>query len=199
MRPIFIAAALAAAAPAAGQPQPQPVTFIHAGQLLDRPGRPPSGPSTLVVRAGRIERVEEGHSAPPAGATLVDLTDRFVLPGLIDSHVHLESDAGGNAGLVEDVTLNDAQWAFQAMENGRKTIEAGFTTVRNLGGGPAGGALRDAIARGAVVGPRILDAGSGWRKTSTPPFPTTMSATASNRAAGRCAPRSAAAPTSSRR
>ena len=72
---------------------PGPVTVIHAGRLLDRPGQPARGPSTLIIRDGRIVEVLVGHVAPPAGATLIDLTGRFVLPGLIDSHVHLETDA----------------------------------------------------------------------------------------------------------
>jgi imidazolonepropionase-like amidohydrolase len=169
-RTAIIAALLATwAGGAFAQPAPSAaaqVTIIHAGHLIDRPGRPVRGPSTIVITGGRITEVREGLAPPPPGATLVDLSDRYVLPGLIDSHVHLESDAGGNAGLVEYVTMNDAQFAFQAMANGRKTLEAGFTTVRNLGGGPAIGALRDAVARGVAVGPRILDAASGISTTS---------------------------------
>ena len=168
MRKLALLAAVAAiAAPSAAAAQPQSqVTVIHAGRLLDRPGRPPRGPSTIVVADGRISEVRDGYAPPPAGATLVDLSDRFVLPGLIDSHVHLDSDAGGVAGLVEGFTNSDAKQAFQAMANGQKTLQAGFTTVRNLGGSPAILALRDAVASGLVAGPRILDAGSGISTTS---------------------------------
>lgn len=162
IRKLLIAAALAAASSAALAAP----TYIHAGRLIAVPGEAPRGASTIVVDNGRIIDVRSGHVAPPAGATSVDLRGKTVLPGLIDSHVHLESDAGGDARLVEAVTTNDAQKAFQAMANGRKTVAAGFTTVRNLGGGAAIGALRDAVASGIATGPRILDAASGVSTTS---------------------------------
>ncbi len=73
-------------------------TIIHAGRLIDVPGKTPRGPSTIIVEDGRIVSVEDGHAPIPDGADLVDLTDHTVLPGLIDSHVHLTSDAGGLAG-----------------------------------------------------------------------------------------------------
>ena len=84
---------------------------------------------------------------------------RFVLPGLIDSHVHLRSDAGGVAGLVESVTQSEAAGAYVTADNARKTLMAGFTTVRNLGDSGSTLALRDAIAKGTMIGPRIIDAG----------------------------------------
>jgi imidazolonepropionase-like amidohydrolase len=142
-------------------------TVIHAGRLLDRPGTPPRGPSTIVVRDGRIAEVLPGHVAGPAGATLIDLSGKFVLPGLIDSHVHLESDAGGNAALIEEVTSSAATTAYRAAANAKKTVLAGFTTVRNLGDtSGATIALRDAIAAGDLPGPRIVDAGRSISTTS---------------------------------
>ena len=162
LRRLFFAAALVSSASAAIAAP----TYIHAGRLIAVPGKAPLGPSTIIVDNGRIVEVRDGHAPPPAGAQAIDLRDRTVLPGLIDSHVHLESDAGGDASLVEAVTMNSAQYAFQAMENGRKTVLAGFTTVRNLGGGEAIGALRDAVARGTAMGPRILDAADGISTTS---------------------------------
>jgi imidazolonepropionase-like amidohydrolase len=110
--------------------------------------------------------VRDGHAPAPAGARLIDLGDRFVLPGLIDSHVHLDSDAGGTAGLIEGLTTGEAAAAFRGIENARKTLDAGFTTVRNLGGPGAIMALRDAIARNVVPGPRIVDAGFSISGTS---------------------------------
>lgn len=142
-------------------------TVIHAGQLLDKPGSAPRGPSTIIVRDGRIAEILTGHVAGPDGAKRVDLRDKFVLPGLIDSHVHLDSDAGGNAGLVEAVTSSDAQTAFRAAVNAKKTLMAGFTTVRNLGDETGATlALRDAIAAGDQPGPRIIDAGRSISTTS---------------------------------
>jgi imidazolonepropionase-like amidohydrolase len=163
-------AAFAVAAPAPAQPATPPragLIVIHAGHLLDRPGRPPRGPSTVTVSGGRITEVRDGLVPAPAGATLIDLSDRFVLPGLIDSHVHLESDAGGIAALVEEVTSNVPETVLRALANARKTLEAGFTTVRNLGDGSGATlAIRDAVARGEVAGPRIVDAGRSISTTS---------------------------------
>ena len=78
--------------------------FIHAGTLLDRPGRPPRRNATIVVRDGRIESVEDGFVPVPAGARLIDLSDRFVLPGLIDAHVHLTTDRAGVEGQLAEMT-----------------------------------------------------------------------------------------------
>jgi imidazolonepropionase-like amidohydrolase len=165
---LLLAGAAASAQPVAPPPVPSgPVTIIHAGRLLDRPGRPPRGPSTVTVQGGRIVAVEDGHRPPPAGAALVDLSTRFVLPGLIDSHVHLDSDAGGTAALVEDLTGNAPEKTLRTLANARKTLEAGFTTVRNLGDGSGATlAIRDAAARGDVDSPRIVDAGRSISTTS---------------------------------
>jgi len=135
--------------------------FIHAGTLLDRPGRPPRRNATIVVRDGRIESVEDGFVPVPAGARLIDLSDRFVLPGLIDAHVHLTTDRAGVEGQLAEMTESVPLRAYEAAWNARKTLDAGFTTVRNLGSddGVTLG-LRDAIRRGWATGPRIVDAGT---------------------------------------
>lgn len=142
------------------------VMVIHAGQLLDRPGSSPRGPSSVVIRNGRVSEVLSGYQAGPAGASVIDLKNKFVMPGLIDSHVHLSSDAGGNAGLIESMTDSPARAAYRAAGNARKTLMAGFTTVRNLGDAGSTLALRDAIAAGELPGPRIIDAGHGISTTS---------------------------------
>ncbi|HEX8064574.1 MAG TPA: amidohydrolase family protein [Allosphingosinicella sp.] len=170
MRLPVLALLLLAAVPAAAQPGPPPltgVTYIHAGRLLDRPGKPPRGPSTILVAGGRIIEVRDGLVPAPAGARFLDLSTRFVLPGLIDSHVHLESDSGGVAALVEEVSENAPAKTLRALANARKTLEAGFTTVRNLGDeSGATLAIRDAAARGEVIAPRIVDAGRAISTTS---------------------------------
>lgn len=148
--------------------QPSPTTVIHAGHLLAEPGKPMRGPSTIQVRDGRIVSITDGYQVP-AGApgAIIDLKDKYVLPGLIDSHVHLTSDAGGIAGQLEEITLSPAAQAFNAEVNGMKTLRAGFTTVRNLGDGDGVTlALRDAIAAGKVRGPRIVDAGNSISGTA---------------------------------
>jgi imidazolonepropionase-like amidohydrolase len=149
------------------------VTIIHAGTLLDRPGRAPRRNASILVRDGRIEAVRDGFVDVPQGARLVDLKDRFVLPGLIDSHVHLTSDRAGVEGAIAGFSENAPLRSHEAAWNARKTIEAGFTTVRNLGS-PAGQVrgLRDAINRGWVPGPRIVDAGNGISATTGHSDPT---------------------------
>src|SRR3990170_3080636 len=88
---------------------PQTVMLVHAGRLLDRPGQAPRTQSTVVIRAGRIEAIRDGFVTDGyAGATIIDLRERFVLPGLIDSHVHLDSDKAGQEGLVESLTNSQA-------------------------------------------------------------------------------------------
>jgi imidazolonepropionase-like amidohydrolase len=147
--------------------------MIHAGTLIDRPGRAPRRNVTIMVRDGLIQSVQDGFTTAPVGARVIDLRDRTVLPGLIDSHVHLMSDRAGQegaiAGFTEDVPLRSQEAAW----NARKTIEAGFTTVRNLGaGGGIVRGLRDAINRGWVTGPRIVDAGRGISATTGHSDPT---------------------------
>lgn len=149
----FVAAALLSAA----APLPA-ATWIHAGRLMAVPGKPVRGPATIIVDNGRIAEIREGFAAPPADAQVVDLKDKYVLPGLIDSHVHLASDRGGEAGLIAFMREEPQMNALEAQMNGMKTVRAGFTTVRNLGDEGATLALREAIKRGWVQGPRIIDA-----------------------------------------
>lgn len=165
----LLAAALAGAAFAgaafAQMPAPAPapapkVTYIQAGAVLDRPGERPRGPTTIIVRGDRIAELRDGFVAPEPGAALVDLRDRFVLPGLIDMHVHFYS-TGAPLKARLDYAGRDLEDGFvDAAVAARKTLEAGFTTVRDLGGEPRGvRALRDAVARGALAGPTIVNAG----------------------------------------
>lgn len=139
-----------------------PTTLIHAGHVLEHPDRAPRRQATLVIRDGRIVEIRAGFidaSAFPE-AQVVDLRDCFVLPGLIDTHVHFNTSNSGQLALLDRVTLNTADYAYEAAWLARKTLENGFTTVRVLGN-PSGVtlALRDAIAAGKVPGPRILDGG----------------------------------------
>lgn len=138
------------------------VTYIHAGQLLDRPGQPPRGRSTIVVRDGKVVEVRDGFATPADGARLIDLSDRFVLPGLIDLHVHLLG-IGGDPLRARLLALNTevADDLMYGAGNARRTLHAGFTTVRDVGADPrAIRALRDAVERGDVEGPAIVNAGA---------------------------------------
>jgi imidazolonepropionase-like amidohydrolase len=153
--------------PGVAVPAQPTLVVVLAGRLLDRPGRAPRGPSTVVVRDGRISEVFDGFVDVPGAKRVYDQRSRFVLPGLIDAHVHLDSDAGGQKARLEDLELETAQVAFQALENAHKTLRAGFTTVRNLGDRHGVTlALRDAIRAGHVVGPNIVDAGRSISTTS---------------------------------
>lgn len=168
MKSLSIAAALVSAAmPIALQAQaaapaaaPAPVTYIQAGAVLDRPGQAPRGATTIVVRGNKIAELRDGFVAPEAGARVVDLRDHFVLPGLIDMHVHFYS-TGEPLKARLAFSGRDLEDGFvDATVAARKTLEAGFTTVRDLGGEPRGiRALRDAIARGEIAGPTIVNAG----------------------------------------
>jgi imidazolonepropionase-like amidohydrolase len=154
-----LAAAALTAAPALAQ-APAATTLIHAGRLLADPasGRVESG-KTLVVQGGKVVRIADGFISEP-GARIVDLKDSFVLPGLIDSHVHLTSEQNPNARL-EEVTQSSADQAMAGARFARRTLMAGFTTVADLGGdNEAVFALRAATARGDVPGPRIIASGS---------------------------------------
>jgi imidazolonepropionase-like amidohydrolase len=155
------AGALAIAGLAVAQaPTPGPLTYVQAGRILADPaaGKVETA-KTLVVQDGKVLRLEDGYTSAP-GAEVIDLKDAFVLPGLIDSHVHLTSQNGPNARLDEFLKTRSAQ-ALDGQGYGLKTLRAGFTTVADLGGdNEAVFALRDAIASGQVAGPRIIAAGS---------------------------------------
>jgi len=158
-----MAVALAVAAlPATAQEAAPPVSYVHAGRLLADPREAPRGPTTIVVRGGEVAELRDGLVPPEAGATLIDLSDRFVLPGLIDLHVHLIGVGGDplqdrltdlNRDLQDDLLLG--------VGNARDTLRAGFTTVRDLGSEPRSiRALRDAAAAGLIEAPTIVNAGA---------------------------------------
>lgn len=157
------ALALVFAAPAFAQTAPAPqTTYIHAGQLLAKPGQAPRGNSTIIVRDDKVAEIRDGFAQPEAGATVIDLKDKFVLPGLIDLHVHLLG-IGGDPMRARLSALNTEPGddILYGAGNARATLMAGFTTVRDLGGDPRGiRPLRDAIARGDVEGPTIVNAGA---------------------------------------
>jgi imidazolonepropionase-like amidohydrolase len=139
---------------------------LRCGVLLAVPGEDPLSNVTVIVKGGRIAEVVSGPVDPETFAgsenveiTRVDLSERFVMPGLIDTHTHITRESHPDSQL-RALQLSDADVALEAVPFARRTLEAGFTTIRNLGsGGDAAFALRDAIARGIVVGPRILVAG----------------------------------------
>jgi imidazolonepropionase-like amidohydrolase len=154
-----IAALLVAciAVPAVAQTQANVV--ILADRLLDvRTGRYVAEPQIQAVD-GRITRVTpNGHGVVVADATVVDLRGHTLLPGLIDMHVHLDSDP--SYGGYTPLQFSDRFWAVVAVAHARRTLEAGFTTVRNVGADQWNDiGLREAIDEGKVPGPRVVTAG----------------------------------------
>ncbi|GGG36833.1 amidohydrolase family protein [Hymenobacter glacieicola] len=134
-------------------------TYLHCGRLLDMRQDRAQTEMTVVVENGRVVAVERGYTTPATGRdNVVDLKNRTVLPGLIDCHVHLEGETSKD-NYLKEFTQNPADVAFGSLEHARKTLLAGFTTVRDLGGSGVNLALRNAINRGQVVGPRIFTAG----------------------------------------
>ncbi|MES3092845.1 amidohydrolase family protein [Sphingomonas aerolata] len=158
---ILVALAAATTIPADAQTAPTAVTYIQAGTLLDRPGQAPRGATTIIVRDGKIVALRDGFVAPEAGATLVDLRTAFVMPGMVDMHVHLWGIGGDPMrARLEAMTRDRFDDEMTAVANARQTLAAGFTSVRDLGGDPRGiRALRDAIDAGAIEGPSITNAG----------------------------------------
>jgi imidazolonepropionase-like amidohydrolase len=134
-------------------------TLLHCGHLLDvRTGRL-LAQQTLVVTQDRITAVQAGYTAASGPQDqVINLENRTVLPGLIDCHVHLEA-VPSRASFAEQFTLNPADVAYRAEANALTTLRAGFTTVRDCGGSGVNTALRKAVARGLVPGPRIYSAG----------------------------------------
>lgn len=115
---------------------------------------------TLVIRGNQVVETRDGFVGDASQGRVVDLREAFVLPGLIDSHVHLTGQQNPNARL-ENVTQSDADQAMVGARYARRTLMAGFTTVADLGASnEAIFALREAVRRGDVPGPRIIAAGS---------------------------------------
>lgn len=156
---IAILAGLCLSAPALAQgsgPAGE-VTLIHAGRLITEAGTAPRGPSTIVVRGETIEAIEDGHVTRP-GAEIVDLSQRTVLPGLIEAHSHLAGNPGGD---FRDEAVDSDEWSVVlGTQNMLETARRGFTTVRMPGSGAETGmTLRRATAEHRLPGPRIVTSG----------------------------------------
>ena len=134
------------------------VTLIHAGQLLSVPGKSPSTNMTIIVEDGRITGVQEGFVAAE-DATVIDLSDKFVLPGLMDMHVHLQGQLGPDNDR-DALKMSDQLMQMRSIHYAMNTLKAGFTTVRDVGSSSQEMyAMRDAINNGWIEGPRIIAAG----------------------------------------
>ncbi|WP_420535567.1 amidohydrolase family protein [Alteromonas australica] len=141
-------------------------TVIHAGSVFTGTSDTLKHQVTIVVNGNKIETIEEGFTPPSQGDTLIDLKHATVLPGLMDMHVHLSSQHGGPQTYLERFSLNEADYALRAANYAKITLDAGFTTVRNLGDSyHETVALRNAINKGYAVGPRIYTVGKSIATT----------------------------------
>lgn len=152
-----IALCTAFAAHAADDDTPKDLTLIHAGTVLAVPGQAPLSNQTIVIRDGKVVDINAGYQMDD-NATTIDLKDMFVLPGLIDSHVHITHEWGPNVRL-DGVIKEDGDVAYDAALYAKRTLMAGFTAVQDVGGPKEVFALRRAIKAGKVPGPHIRAAG----------------------------------------
>ena len=150
------AAALATAV--SGAEPPARTTVLKAARLFDGRGDSMIRNAVIVVADGKIQSVGSGLAAP-AGADVIDLGDVTLLPGFIDAHTHLSGESTDNwlQGAMEGLRRAVAETAIRATEYARRTVMAGFTTVRDVGSGDfVDVGLRNAINAGAIPGPRML-------------------------------------------
>ena len=134
--------------------------YVRAGQMIDSEAGTVLRDRLIRIEAGRVVAVT-AWSPPPHGAKLIDWSAHWVLPGLIDTHVHL-ADIEQSANVAEPLLHSEAAIALRGAGHARKTLMAGFTTVHDVGSyrAFANVALRDAIERGDVIGPRISAVGA---------------------------------------
>ena len=147
-------------------------TYLHCGKLIDTNNGKVLKEMTVIVTGNKITAVKKGYvQAPSANDKTIDLKNKTVLPGLIDMHVHIEGEYNAQS-YVNRFRLADADVAFRSTVFAKRTLLAGFTTVRDLGGTGVNIALRKAINNGTVIGPRIYTAGKAIATTGGHADPT---------------------------
>jgi imidazolonepropionase-like amidohydrolase len=133
-------------------------TYIQCGKLINGTSSAAQSQITIVVEGKNIIDIQKGYTSGTGADKLINLQNKTVMPGLIDCHVHLESEFNKSSA-IEGFTLTDADIAYRASVYAKRTLMAGFTTVRDLGGTGVNISLRKAIRQGLVDGPRIITAG----------------------------------------
>ena len=157
---LTLATSLVAQAPATPPAAPKRgvITIIRAGRLLDVKTGQMLTDQTIVIENDKIVRVMSGAASADPGATVIDLSNATVVPGMIDAHTHITGDPWHHG--YNGLAISTARTALYGAQYAKVTLEAGFTTIRNVGApGYADIDLRDAINSGGVVGPRILASG----------------------------------------
>jgi imidazolonepropionase-like amidohydrolase len=167
----LLCASVSGSALASDAAAPALVTALHCGHLIDTAAGKVLGATTIVIEGGRIRDVESGSETPP-GAKAIDLQDQTCMPGLIDSHTHLTGQTSPTQ-YVDQFHWNIADYAVRSTVYARRTLLAGFTTVRNVGDeANESVALRNAINAGILPGPRIYTAGQAMGSTGGHADPT---------------------------
>jgi imidazolonepropionase-like amidohydrolase len=146
-------------------------TLIHCGTLIDGKSNDVQSQMTIVVEGNKITSIDKGFTKAGKNDKLIDLSKKTVMPGLIDMHVHLEGETNKDQAL-QRFTMNKADIAFKSTIYAKKTLMAGFTTVRDLGGSGVNTSLRNAVNQGLIVGPRIFSAGKSIASTGGHADPT---------------------------
>ena len=152
--------------------------YLHVGKLFNSNEGKMLDNMTIIVSGNKIKDIKKGYELPENdNSVIIDLKDSTVMPGFIDLHVHIESEYNPEKYLNE-FTAEESEIAFSSLKFAKRTLMAGFTTVRDLGGSGVNISLRNAINKGEVIGPRIFTAGkaigttgghadptNGWKKS----------------------------------
>ena len=152
--------------------------YLHVGKLFNSNEGKMLDNMTIIVSTNKIKDIKKGYELPENdNSVIIDLKDSTVMPGFIDLHVHIESEYNPEKYLNE-FTAEESEIAFSSLKYAKRTLMAGFTTVRDLGGSGVNISLRNAINKGEVIGPRIFTAGkaigttgghadptNGWKKS----------------------------------
>ncbi|MEQ9443283.1 MAG: amidohydrolase family protein [Cyclobacteriaceae bacterium] len=146
-------------------------TYLHCGRLIDGKSDEVREEMTIVIQDSRIVSVEEGYQEPSGGAEVIDLRNQTVLPGLMDMHVHIQSQSSRDR-YSKGFRQNEADMALEAVQYAKATLMAGFTTVRDVGGNGVNISLKRAIAAGYIDGPRVFTSGKSLGTTGGHADPT---------------------------
>jgi imidazolonepropionase-like amidohydrolase len=131
--------------------------LLHCGKIVDTKNGKVLTEKTIYVDNATITKVVNGYASAKGDEVVIDLKDKTVLPGFIDMHIHIEGETSPKR-YIEPFTKNEADVAYKAQEIGQRTLMAGFTTVRDMGGSGVNVSLRNAVNAGTVIGPRIFTA-----------------------------------------
>jgi imidazolonepropionase-like amidohydrolase len=146
-------------------------TILHCGKLIDVSKGQVLTQYSIIIEGNKITDVQAGYTKGAGTDKVIDLKEKTVMPGLIDCHVHLEDETNPNQ-YIQKFTFNQADYAYQSVVFAERTLNIGFTTVRDLGGTGVNISLRNAVNKKYVKGPRILTAGKSIATTGGHADPT---------------------------